>query len=99
MYSVVNPESNFGGFSRMVPEWFRKRSIYRLRIYWGKLMGIQFPVAVSAKVCVIHLYCSKITSGGSAKCLDEYVSFPHISSITRSWDFRKVYVCAPYTAV
>ena len=30
MYSVLYPESNFGGFSGMVPEWFRKRSMYRL---------------------------------------------------------------------
>ena len=95
MFSVVYPESNFGGFSGMVPEWFRKRSIYRLRIYWGNLMRIQFPIAVSAKVYVIHLECSIVTSGGSAKCLDEYVSFLHISSMTRSWDFRKVHVCAP----
>ena len=29
MYSVLYPESNFGGFSGMVPEWFRKRSIIR----------------------------------------------------------------------
>ena len=53
MYSVVYPELNFGGFSGMVPEWFQKRSIYHLRIYWGNLMRIQFPVTVSAKVCVI----------------------------------------------
>ena len=33
VYSVLYPESNFGGFSGMVPEWFQKRSIYRLRIY------------------------------------------------------------------
>ena len=52
MYSVVYQESNFGGFSGMVPEWFRKRSIYRLRTYWCNLMKIRFPVASSAKICV-----------------------------------------------
>ena len=51
MYSVVYPESNFSGFSGMVPEWFRKRSLYQLRICWGNLMRIQFPVSVSAKIC------------------------------------------------
>ena len=95
MYSVVFPESNFGGFSGMVPEWFRKRSIYRLRMYWGNLMRIQFPIAVSAKVCVIPPVVLNSYFGGFAKCFDEYVSFPHISSIPCSWDFRKVYVCAP----
>ena len=29
MYSVVYPESDFGRFPGMVPEWFRKRSIKR----------------------------------------------------------------------
>ena len=53
MFSVVYPESKFGGFSGIVPECFRKRSMYRLRIYWGNLIRIQFPVAASAKVCVI----------------------------------------------
>ena len=53
MYSVVYPESNFSGFPGIVSEWFRKRSIYRLRIYWCKLMRIRFPVALSAQVCVI----------------------------------------------
>ena len=54
MYSVVYPESNFGGFSGMVPERFRKRSIHRLRIYWCNLMRIRFPVALSVKICVIR---------------------------------------------
>ena len=53
MYSVVYPESNFRGFPGIVPEWLRKRSIYRLRIYWCNLMRIRFPVALSARVCVI----------------------------------------------
>ena len=52
MYSVVFPESNFGGFSGMVTEWFQKRSIYRLRINLCNLMRIRLPVALSAKICV-----------------------------------------------
>ena len=52
IYSVLYPESNFGGFSGMVPELFRKCSVYHLRICWGNLVRIQFPVAVSAKICV-----------------------------------------------
>ena len=39
--SGMVPESNFGGFSEVVREWFRKRSMYRLRIY---LTRIRFPV-------------------------------------------------------
>ena len=95
MHSVVYPESNFGGFSGMVPEWFRKRSIYRLRIYWCNLMRIRFPVALSAKICVTLSIVLSSYVGGPSGCLDEYVSFPHISSKTRSWGFRKVYVCTP----
>ena len=38
--SGMVPESNFGGFSGMVPEWFRKRSMYHLRISWCSLMRI-----------------------------------------------------------
>ena len=53
MCSAVYPELDFGKFSGMVSEWFRnpilvdrpesfrKRSMYRLRIY---LMRIRFPV-------------------------------------------------------
>ena len=69
MYSVVYPESNFGEFSGMVPEWFRKRSIQRLRIYWGNLMRIQFPVAVSVKVCVIPSVVLNIYFGGLCQVL------------------------------
>ena len=64
MYSVVYPESNFGGFSRMLLEWFRKRSMYRLRIYWGNLMRIRFPVAFSAKICVTLLVVLSSYIGG-----------------------------------
>ena len=52
MYSVVYPESNFDEFSGMVPEWFRKRSMYHLKISWCNLTMIRFPVALSAKFCV-----------------------------------------------
>ena len=69
MYSVVYPESNFGGFSGMVPEWFRKRSIYRLRIYWVNLISIQFPVTVSAKVCVIESVVFNSYFGGLCQVL------------------------------
>ena len=52
MYSVVYPEINCGEVPGMVPEWFRKRSMYRLRIYWCILMKILLPVASGAKICV-----------------------------------------------
>ena len=71
------PESNFGGFPGMVPEWFRKRSMYRLRIYWCNLMRIRFPVALSAKICVILSVVLSSYFGGPCKCLKEYVGFPH----------------------
>ena len=77
MYSVVYPESNFGGLSGMVPEWFRKRSIYRLRIYWCNLMRIQFPVALSAKICFNLSIVLSSYIGGPSECLKEYVGFPH----------------------
>ena len=77
MYSVVYPESNFGGFSGMVPEWFRKCSIYRLRIHWGNLMRIQFRVALSAKICVALSIVLSSYVGGQSKCFREYVGFPH----------------------
>ena len=89
MYSVVYPESNFGEFSGMVPEWFRnqnlvdfpewirKRSIYRLRVHWCNLMKIRFPVAFSAKICVTLSVVLSSHFGGPCKCLKEYVSFPH----------------------
>ena len=95
MYSVLYPESNFGRSSGLVLEWFRKRSIYRLRMCWGNLMRIQFPESVSAKICIPPSVVLNSYFGGPSKCLKEYVGFPHISSITRSWGFRKVYVCVP----
>ena len=77
MYSVVYPESNFGGFPGMVPEWFRKCSIYRVRIYWCNLMRIRFPVALSAKICVTLSIVLSSYVGGPSERLKEYVSFPH----------------------
>ena len=77
MYSVVYPESNFGGFSGMVPEWFWKRSIYRLRIYWCCLMRIRLSVALSAKVCVTLSVVLSSYVGGPSECLKKYVGFPH----------------------
>ena len=89
MYSVMYPESNFGEFSGMVPEWFRnqilmdfpecirKRSMYHLRIYWCNLMRIRFSVALSAKICVILSVVLNSYFGGPCKCLKEYVGFPH----------------------
>ena len=77
MYSVVYPESNFGEFSGMVPEWFRKRSMYHRRISWCNLMRIRFPVALSAKVCVTLSVVFSSYFGGPCKCLKEYVGFPH----------------------
>ena len=77
MYSVVYPESNFGGFSGMVAEWLRKRSMYHLRISWCSLMSIQFPVDLSANICVILSVVLSSYLGGPCKCLKEYVGFPH----------------------
>ena len=89
MYSVVYPESNFGGFSGMVPEWFRnqilvdfpewfrKRSMYRLRIYWCNLMRIGFPVALRPKICVTLSVVLSSYFGWPCKCLKENVGFPH----------------------
>ena len=79
----------FGEFSGMVPEWFRnqilvdfpewfrKRSMYRLRIYWCNLMRIQSPVVSSAKNCVTLSIVLLSYFGGPCKCLKEYVGFPH----------------------
>ena len=75
MYSVLYPESSFGGFSGMVPEWFRKRSIYRLRIYWGNLIRIQFPVAVSPKVCVFPSVVLNSYFGGLCQVLGRLCKF------------------------
>ena len=89
MYSVVYPEShfggcsgmvpesNFGGFPGMVPERFRKRPIYHLRIYRGNLMRIRFPVALSAKIYVTLSVVLFDYFGGASKCLKDYVGFPH----------------------
>ena len=72
--SGMVPESNFGGFSGMVPEWFRKRSMYRLRIH---LIRIQFPVALSANIRVTLCVVLSSYFGGPFKCLKEYVGLLH----------------------
>ena len=78
MYSVVYLESNFSDFSGMVPEWFRKRSMYCLRVYWDNLMRIRFPVALSANICVtLSVVLSSYFGKGQFKCLKEYVGFLH----------------------
>ena len=47
-------------------------------------MRIQFPVSVDAKICITPSVVLNIYFGELAKCLKEYVCFPHVSSITRS---------------
>ena len=95
MHPVLYPESNFDRFSGTVPEWFRKRSIYRLRICQGNSIRIQFPVSVDAKLCNIPSIVLSGYFGEPAKCWKEFVCSLHVSSITRSWGFRKVYLCVP----
>ena len=63
----------------MVPEWFWKRSMYRLRICWGNLIRIHFPVSVDAKICITPSVVLNIFFGELAKCLKDSVGLPHIS--------------------
>ena len=65
-------------------EWFRKRSVYLLRIYWGVVMKIQFPVSANAKIGKIRSVVLKGYFRKSARSSKEYVGFSHISSITQS---------------
>ena len=70
----------------MVPEWFRKRSMYRLRI---NLMRI--PSALGAKISVALFVVLSSYFGGPFKCLEEYVGFLRNIFV----GFRKVYVYVP----
>ena len=50
MYSILYPESKLLNF----PEWFRKRSVYQLRIHKGVVMKIRFPVSLNNKFGAIR---------------------------------------------
>ena len=75
---------------RVFPVWFRKRSVYHLRIFWGVVIEMRFPVSASAKVSVNQSVVLDSCLRKIARSLEECVGFSHISSVTRSQDFRKV---------
>ena len=91
MYYVLYPESNFCGFSGMVPETLHISS----RDMLGQYDEDPIPVSANAKICVIRSVVLISYLRKTVKRLKKYVAFPHISSVTRSWDFRKVHVCVP----
>ena len=74
MCSVVYPELDFGKFSGMVPEWFRKRS----HVSPGDIFDEDpIPSALIAKIVVALSVVLISYFGGPFKCLEAYVGFLH----------------------
>ena len=88
MYSVVYPESNFGGFSGMVPEWFHISS--------GVILGLldEDPILSRFKcqnLCFSICSAQQLHRGGHLSAQKNM----SVLRIAYSWKFRKVYVCVP----
>ena len=67
------PESNLVDF----PKWFRKRSLYHVRIYEGVLMKIRFPVSASARIGMLRSVMLNSCFRETARRLKEYAKCPH----------------------